>query len=79
MHLPLFPACCSVGCNKGAHTVELFDLFAPELGLNKRSLYEAYAPLRPVMDGGSPCGACDGWTDAATGKWMEHPSEWRVM
>lgn len=47
----LFPSTLhSIGCNKGYHTAEMFDLFAPELGINKAS-------LRSALDGMYKAGA----------------------
>lgn len=34
-----------VGCGKGFFAYQMFDLFAPELGLNKRFLYNFYTPI----------------------------------
>lgn len=51
----------SVGCNKGWHSVELFDLWAPGLGVSKGALYQAYKPLVKWVgvQGRGVLGQCD--------------------
>jgi hypothetical protein len=42
----------SIGCNVGDTSAEFFDVFAPELGVNKRTMYMAQPEPRK-------CTVCD--------------------